>query len=752
MNDELFVAAVVACLAADGAPERRTGDALHARVAELLFGAPERPGREQLARLDAGLREAAGAPAPLVGLVLGGATKVKDYIFEAPRLPEIRGASALLDWVNTKLLRELWVRELGDDFARAGYTAARAAELAAATIVYSSGGNFLALAPAGPRARELAALIECTFNDWTFVAQSVAVAMDAPLLALRYGHNPLAYWVEEFRASLEDETLAALLGEAYPPLPGQPDDERFFARKGFGELVDVLGAAFYRRRDERAAADPPLPPSLYPYSPWDEPCVSSTMRPAVYSGRVSADEDEKVVLSAPAARRRYVGQIVKRDKPGAGDWYPEAEGWRRPEGLPRAGWAQWRKELTSWEQAWEAWLANGGAGSNYARAVKGQKLDPDTIFPARDVHEIGATSGRYIGMIYADGNRVGSWMQACRTPEEYRRRSNALDSATREAVFAALGAHLEPARAWRISGEQSIHPFEILTIGGDDILLIVPGDRALDVAVAIARSFEQSEALREAAAEPADAAAPTLVDRYRGPTGALPGWPCGPVAISAGVLIAREDTPIFFLRELVEELLKNAKLHARGRARERAEGADGPALARVGGAVDFMALKSISMVTNRIKEFRVRALGQERKAPDADTRRLTARPYTWHELGGLLATARALKAAEVPRSQLYRMREVLEQTRESGVVLSAIEYLYTRSRLRRGHASALLEQVEWAWRGSAQGDTLASSAPPWLRRADPRVADAGWETIWPDLVEIYEFAGRPEGAGAAQEA
>ena len=35
-----------------------------------------------------------------IGMVYGGATKVKQYVFEAAKLPEIRGASALLDNIN----------------------------------------------------------------------------------------------------------------------------------------------------------------------------------------------------------------------------------------------------------------------------------------------------------------------------------------------------------------------------------------------------------------------------------------------------------------------------------------------------------------------------------------------------------------------------------------------------------------------------------------------------------------------------
>ena len=35
-----------------------------------------------------------------IGLVYGGATKIKQYVFEAAKLPDIRGASALLDRIN----------------------------------------------------------------------------------------------------------------------------------------------------------------------------------------------------------------------------------------------------------------------------------------------------------------------------------------------------------------------------------------------------------------------------------------------------------------------------------------------------------------------------------------------------------------------------------------------------------------------------------------------------------------------------
>ncbi|NJN19620.1 MAG: hypothetical protein HC822_26955 [Oscillochloris sp.] len=501
-------------------------------------------------------------------------------------------------------------------------------------------------------------------------------------------------------------------------------DERFFRRKVFSELISELAAAFYRRREQRAAADSPLPPVIYPFSPWDTRCVSSAIRPAMYRGTIGEEDLGTLTLSATAARRRFVGQVVKRSSNQR--WYEDAFGWSLPAALGETRWSDWAAELVSWEQYWIDWLADEGAQTPYAQSMARLGGAKSVVSP-RDVHEIGAASDRYIALIYADGNRVGAWMETCRSPEDFRARSQALDAVTKQAVFQALSAHLEPQRVRRISGRAFIHPFEILTIGGDDILMIVPAAQALAITHAIAHAFERSRDLVVAGAQPTSAQ--PRPDRYRGSGDEPVDPPTAPVFLSAGVVIAREDTPIFFLRDLVEELLKNAKGHARRRQESGS----------VGGAVDVLALKSISMVTNNIKEYRRLALGQEQKAPDSATRRLTARPYTWHELNGLIQTIKALKQASVPRSQLYRLREVLEETAGSGVIAGSLEYLYTRSRMRREHNTALLNAVELAWQSEASGVARGSSAPPWLRRTWPGIVDAGWETIWPDLVELYDF-------------
>ncbi|MDW8234356.1 MAG: type III-B CRISPR-associated protein Cas10/Cmr2, partial [Roseiflexaceae bacterium] len=474
---------------------------------------------------------------------------------------------------------------------------------------------------------------------------------------------------------------------------------RFLNRKQFGELVTLLATMFNRRRDERAYAGAPRTLPLYPMLPWAEKCDSSDVRPAEWSGTVAG---ETRAYSEPSARKRYVGQLIKRDDDDQTRWYTSTFAWRAPDDLRNY----------SWETQWEEFLGEKGADTPYRRAMDQQQR----VVPPRDLNEIGAVSrpDRYIGIIYADGNNVGQLIATLSTPDALHQTSQYLSDAATNAVFTALAHCLRPAAVRRERQQAVVHPFEILTIGGDDLLLIVPGDRAFDVALKIANEFERS--LVQLSPDLSGAqASHTVHTRYARET-LITREPYTPsIGLSAGVVIAHESAPIFFLRDLAEELLKRAKKLAHRYARQH----------YYGGAVDFMVLKSVTMVADTVEAFRKAALHDE------SDRRLTARPYTWHEFAGLLETARALKRANFPRSQLYRLRRVMETT--PGVIASSMEYLYTRVR-QKALSDTLSEHIEQqAWQ-SADKALRRPVAPPWLP-----VAHQAYETIWPDLAEIYDM-------------
>src|SRR4028118_2274925 len=96
-----------------------------------------------------------------IGLVYGGATKVKQYVFEDAKLPDIRGASALLDRINLVYLPaffdkrpesqryNIYLPEIKSWLNKSFPREPKLSEaLIPEMIVYSTGGNILAFCPA----------------------------------------------------------------------------------------------------------------------------------------------------------------------------------------------------------------------------------------------------------------------------------------------------------------------------------------------------------------------------------------------------------------------------------------------------------------------------------------------------------------------------------------------------------------------------------------------------------------------------
>lgn len=699
-------------------------------LVKQVLDAPEQPLYAQIGALQEQIDLVLGEH-DQIDLVLGGATKIKGYVFEAPKLPEIRGASTLLDWVNEVELPKLWdahrseqvneveLRKLWNEHG----------------IVYGGGGGFLAFAPHG-QGQHRARRIEQTYTEWTLTANSTAAAASFRLIELRYGRDPLGYWLDDF---LRDWAVPArreqLRRYYYSPAddtdePPEPPAQRFFRRKTFGELVTLLTLETGRRRDERPFDQGP---SFFPRQPWDERCDSSEQRPALGLLPINAlDEDELRLdmdlsdrLSLASARKVIVGRMVKEISIRKAASLMQQIDWKGPD---------FKQHQEGWNQRWCRYLLDH-PDTPYARSARDRQ-----VRPSHDVEEIGAASKRSIALIYADGNNVGRLMATLSTPQDYARISGILSDVTRQAVFDGLAQFLKPQPA-NGTGEY-LHPFEILTVGGDDLLLLVPGNLALDITLEIARSFEQLivdkftifiKELQDAGRQLSLPPKTPLGKRSRYQRGddasiealrAAEPW----LGLSAGVVVAREDAPIFFLRNLVEELLKSAKKKASAQAKG----------GYFGGAVDFMVLKSITMVTDKVADFR--RAGLEHDAGH-ERRHLYARPYAWHELAGLLRTVRALREAGLPRSQLYRLGDTLEAALTGGLNASMLEYLFTRTRMRQRHSEALALHVEHAWYASGESGLRL---PPWMQRALPKSKRDPTpvplrETIWLDMLEIYDL-------------
>jgi CRISPR-associated protein Cmr2 len=647
-----------------------------------------------------------------VGLVYGGATKIKQYVFEAAKLSDIRGASALLDRINLidipaffghydqgvkkSLTVEKWLKDNFPNLSDA---------LIPELLIYYKGGNVLAFCPAA-LVDDLANAIERRYTEETLTANSCAVGQTLDLLEVRFGllNNAENFWLESY---LKSNNYQNPLVESYFGRCKDTDGktksqqklrEAFAERKNFNELVTSLAIAFNQRRagnvtsDRSSRAYPPIF-ETHPYLVRDE----SDRRSAIFQAKELGDQPR---MSEALARKRLIGQVAKRD--ANRQWY-EKVGF---------DWVSRNEQIDSWVKKFTKFIEDSSSKLPYPQ-------DPN-IQETLSLREIGQISNGFVGYIYADGNNMGGYIQKyIQTPEQYRQFSDDIFEATEQSAYFALAQHLQPEIVDREmeSGHTRkvlVHPFEIIAIGGDDVLIIVPADKALAIAETIGEKFEEILKSKGRYAIP-DGKKPTnnRFQRYQNgdikPSESI-------LSTSLGVLITAENTPIYYAENLVNQLLKSAKEKAKYLKAKHGYH---------GGTIDFLSMKSVTMLSSNIKDFRKEGLTKENL-------RFYAAPYTLHEIGGLIEVVKTLKKANFPRSQLYQLRSLLENGKQTAI----INYRYFRVRLKDGQ-SELKEHFEEAWCSAKTND---GNLAPWMSTDQKDAKDRTiYETIWRDLVDIYDF-------------
>lgn len=687
-----------------------------------------------------------------LGLVYGGATKIKGYVFEAAKLQDIRGASALLDRINLIDLPAFFSKDPEDSRYQQQCQDARnwldecsskdtdnlkiSDALIPELIIYSTGGNILAFCPAA-YIHDLANAIEKRYTEETLTANSCAVGDTFRLLEIRFGllQNPIenTLWLDWY---LDEQKRSHPLVDAYfgRPEAGQDWQDLFKNRKNFNELAGKLAASYNKRRNGNEPSDKErstrrYPPMFetHPYLQRDE----GERRSAVFHATKLPGEPW---FSETLARKRLMGEITKREIPEGQlpEWYTETK-------------FEWEPgEIKSWVRKFELFLLRSERWRKYYAGFVNSGIKE-----ARSLTEIGNASSGFVGYIYADGNNMGGYIQKhIKTPGEYKRFSEDVFKATEESVYEALSQHLNPHRLEGLTGEEHqkrngvvIHPFEILTIGGDDVLLVVPANQALAIAKTIGEEFERILAnTGHYKLIPSS----NNAHRYQGETS--PTSHCE-LSMSIGMIITAYNTPIYYAKNLYEQLLKTAKRRAK--------------ILNIdhhyqGGTVDFLTMKLVTMISSNIEDFRKKGLTKQKKGQPK--LKLYAAPYTLHELGGLLKTAEALKESQFPRSQLYQIRSLLEQGKHTAI----LNYRYFRIRLQSEQQKLLEKWFEDAW---CQAKTNGGNIAPWMsilsksssqkllqqaaKKPNPKPSPPSnqevstYETIWHELVDIYPFIDEP---------
>ena len=464
-------------------------------------------------------------------VVLIDVQSIKKFVFGTDALSEVRGASALLDWLNQEEMERCLCEHPGMDQAQV-------------ETVYANGGSAQFLVHGGDEPTIRAA---CT-------------ALTKHVREQTGGEVRIVHGVAPFQDGAE-----------------------------YRKAMDM---AHFQLRGQREFASGHFSTALMPAV---MECQSASHLPAEHGLDEGSGPE---MLSAASYHKRQFGRSALEHDRGRGPW----SGWMRH-------------------------LAAGGPWP---------KRDHSHHLRCQSITDIGARSDwrNYVGVVYADGNAMGQVVQAIEGPETSRQFSAIVDESIRQACFTALSEvcrnEIESVReAVKRDSDVNPLPADILLLGGDDLLVALPADRALDFTMRIADLFEHFT--RERVAKLQD---PEVREFFHAQLGSDTGF-----TISCGVAVVKSTYPFYLARDLAEQLMDNAK-----QAGSRLDGTN-PDSARI----DFHVVTGAnSHVLDQVRrdDYRV------------DTRAArTLRPLSRDQLKALQVSVQKLRQVRFPRSKLHELQE-----------------------------------------------------------------------------------------------
>lgn len=514
-------------------------------------------------------------------LLLADTDETQAYVFESNKLPEIRGASRLLDDLNRVECPKL-IQQAGG------------------TVIYAGGGTVLAKIP---------------------TAQSNLIVRS---LEAQYVH------------STGGATITAVARE----LPQGFDETR-----DFGPFVSHVANALRARKESRETA------LFLPALPFQSRCQSCQTRPAdaVLSRQLNQPD---YAICAVCHTKHVNGTLEQRDY-----------------------WLDKFREAVHGTATWSV---------------------PELHRPysISEIADASQSAEKLVGVVHLDGDRIGRLLSSIDSAEQFRSFSKAIDVCARSAVLDVLSTTFAPRQVtpselrpnYNAQSKVTIYPFEIVTIGGDDIWLIVPAESALAVATDIATRFGNAMSL------------------WTKTNAGLEN----DVTMSAGVVLADDHTPVRLLASIARQLIANAK--------------------QLGGAVDFQVLHAPEALYLTVNETR-KAYPYTLPDIGAKKLRLINRPYRHDRMQRLLDDINRLRSDEQATSQLQLLSAALLRGRRDATLFFA----YQSHRKSVANQYAVLRDVlENQQIGSAH-DPL-----PWLKLE--KDAEYGYATaIW-DIAELLPFA------------
>ena len=295
-----------------------------------------------------------------------------------------------------------------------------------------------------------------------------------------------------------------------------------------------------------------------------------------------------------------------------------------------------------------------------------------------DFNDLGDMSEprNYMGLIYADGDSMGKALEDLKNLDEVKKFSEVVDNAIYQAVHEAILAYLPPGDRY--------FPFDILMLGGDDLVMVTTAHKALEVSMKITERFSE------------------LTEKCWGER----------LTLSVGVAIAHTKFPFSSLLELAEQALKFSKKEAAKRKRRRQE------TTMTEGLINFIVVNNSNSLS--FDDYYSDMLSEEDQ-----NRYRTLRPYNLTNLGYIVKTIRRLKKENFPRGKLKGLQEAVFQSRNQSI-LEGLRFVNSiKDKNQRKTFDDFLKHFAT--------DQQQYSVFPWFKEGND------YYTPFLDIVELYDF-------------
>jgi CRISPR/Cas system-associated protein Cas10 (large subunit of type III CRISPR-Cas system) len=297
----------------------------------------------------------------------------------------------------------------------------------------------------------------------------------------------------------------------------------------------------------------------------------------------------------------------------------------------------------------------------------------------------------YLGLIYADGNRMGERLLDRTSKTDYQELSEAIEKGLQDSVFESLLKYIPNPYEGKI-------PFEVVIMGGDDLILITPAEKAIPIALETLKQFEEKTV---AIAKKNEEKKFTL---------------------SAGVVIAHSKFPISSFTKLAEDLLASAK----GLNKEKWYGAENESQREDISTIDYLVISSPS--ANPVEVIREKELTYKQ---GVNTYRLTQRPFTLEKADKIVSIVKGeiKRSKYLSRSRLYSLYDALHKGKNQSIlnVLSLVTRL-------KGEEQENIKKLFTELRNDTLLYPDGGALFPWN-------AGRVYDTPILDMLELYDFIG-----------